>query len=187
MNKHVKAGLVVGIWLGAIIAANLISARWGADASVYNAFFLVGLAITTRDYLHDLWHEHRVRNMEMLIIGGSALSYGASIALASDALPSELVARIALASLVAFAVAETMDALSYHALRRREWLERSNASNFVSATLDSVIFVSIAFGFTFEIVALQILAKVAGGLAFSLILKWIRRDDAVRDIPAPVV
>ena len=36
-------------------------------------------------------------------------------------------------------LAETADAVLYHLLRRREWLERSNTSNVLSSALDSVV------------------------------------------------
>lgn len=165
-------------YLAAIVIANLSSAHFGAEASIYNAFFLIGLNLTTRDKLHDLWGRDRWRNMGLLIAAGSALSYGASLLLASDALRSDVVARIALASCVAFAVAESCDALLYHVLRSRPWLERSNTSNLLSATLDSAVFVSIAFGWSWPIIFGQLCAKVAGGFVWSLVLQR-RRERAV--------
>lgn len=174
-NRATAAALVVS-YLGVIVAANLISAHYGPSASIYNAFFLVGFAITTRDYLHDLWRGHRIRNMGALIVAGSALSYGASIALASDSTPSSIVARIALASCVAFATSESWDALIYQAMHKREWLERSNVSNITSASIDSAVFVSIAFGWTWSIIFGQICAKIAGGFIWSWLIA--RRREA---------
>lgn len=162
--------LLVLAYLGAIIVANLISAHYGPSASIYNAFFLIGLTLTTRDRLHDAWKGNRVRNMALLIASGSALSYVASKTIHGSA-PPELVAKIALASCVAFAAAETVDALAYHTLRDRPWLERSNTSNIASAAFDSVVFVSIAFGFTWPIIFGQLCAKVAGGYVWSLVLR----------------
>lgn len=169
-----RSGVLVGLYLAAIIAANLSSARWGPSASIYNAFLFIGLNLTTRDKLHDLWMGHRLRNMALLIATGSALSYGATVWLTPDIVPSEVVARIALASCVAFAVCESWDAIVYHLLRDRPWLERSNTSNLVGAALDSVVFVSIAFGFTWQIVFAQFVAKVAGGYVWSLALQKVR-------------
>jgi uncharacterized PurR-regulated membrane protein YhhQ (DUF165 family) len=171
--------MFVVLYLGVIVAANLISAHFGPGASIYNAFFLVGFAITTRDFLHDLWGKHRFRNLAVLILAGSVLSYVSSLVLASSALPSAVVAQIALASCVAFAVAETNDAVVYHLLRRREWLERSNVSNIVSACLDSVLFVTIAFGWTWSIIFGQICAKIAGGFIWSWLIKRARRRELV--------
>lgn len=166
--------LLVGAYLAAIIAANLSSSHFGPEASIYNAFFLIGLNLTTRDKLHDLWGKHRFRNMALLILTGSLLSFGAAH-LFSGSLPPDIVARIALASCVAFAVAEGFDALLYQVLRKRPWLERANTSNFLGATLDSTIFVAIAFGWDWPIIFGQLCAKVAGGFVWSLVLQ--RRKD----------
>lgn len=170
--------LLVGVYLGAIIAANLISAHFGPEASIYNAFFMIGLVLTTRDRLHDLWGRHRFRNMALLIVGGSALSFAAAHVFSGTA-PPEVVAKIALASCVAFAVAETFDAFAYHVLRKRPWLERANTSNLLGATLDSAVFVTIAFGWAWPIIFGQLCAKVAGGFVWSLVIRYTQRVPEV--------
>jgi queuosine precursor transporter len=174
MRARITIAALVALYLGAIVAANLVSSRYGASASIYNAFFLIGLDLTTRDRLHDFWGDRRWVKMAALILTGSAVSYVASVALASSALPPTVVARIALASAIAFLVAESGDAVLYHRLRRRPWIERSNSSNLLSATLDSVTFVSIAFGFKWAIIFAQITAKIAGGFCWSLVLAKVR-------------
>lgn len=171
-RDRIVGGALVGLYLSAIVAANLISAHFGPGASIYNAFFLIGLSLTTRDRLHDLWGSHRLRNMAVLIAAGSAVSYGASLLLSSSALPSDVVARIALASAVAFAVSEGMDAVGYQLLIRRPWLERANTSNLIGAALDSAIFVSIAFGWSWPIIFGQFCAKVGGGFVWSMVLRY---------------
>lgn len=165
--------LVIG-YLVAIIAANLTTAHFGPEWSILNAALLVGLVLTTRDRLTDVWGQNRLRNMALLILGGSALSYLAAVTLTPDSTPSDVVAKIALASCVAFAVSESFDWVTYHALRRRPWLERSTSSNVVGASLDSVLFVSIAFGFDIYIIAAQIGAKVFGGYCWALLMRHRR-------------
>jgi uncharacterized PurR-regulated membrane protein YhhQ (DUF165 family) len=167
--------LVLG-YLAAIVVANLTTAHWGPEWSILNALLLVGLVLTTRDRLHDAWKNHRVRNMALLIGAGSAISYVAAVWLAPGVIPSDVVAKIALASCVAFAVSEAFDWGTYHVLRRKPWLERVTSSNVVGATLDSVIFVSIAFGFDIYIIVAQIGAKVAGGYLWALTMRRRRRD-----------
>lgn len=180
MRTRITVVALVALYLGAIVTANLISSRYGASASIYNAFFLIGLDLTTRDRLHDFWGEHRWAKMGVLILTGSAVSYVASLTLASSDLPPVVVARIALASAIAFLVAESGDAVLYHKLRRRPWIERSNSSNLLSSTLDSVTFVSIAFGFKWTVIFAQITAKIAGGFCWSLALAKVRsRREAV--------
>lgn len=164
------AVLVLG-YLAAIVVANLTTAHWGADWSILNAFLLVGLVLTTRDRLNDAWGANRVRNMAALILAGSGISYLAAITLTPSSTPHELVAKIALASCVAFAASESLDWITYRALRARPWLERATSSNVVGAIFDSVIFVSIAFGFDLYIVVAQIGAKVAGGYLWALAMR----------------
>lgn len=168
----------IALYLGAIVLANHISARFGPEASIYNAFFLIGLTLTTRDALHDLWGRNRLRNLSLLIVSGSVLSYVAAVTIGAGSAPPEIVAKIALASCAAFAVAETFDSLVYHVLRRRPWLERTNTSNIVSAALDSAVFVTIAFGWAWPIIFGQLCAKVAGGYVWSLVIGYRARKLA---------
>jgi uncharacterized PurR-regulated membrane protein YhhQ (DUF165 family) len=177
-----SAVLLIAAYLGAIVLANGISAHYGAGASIYNAFFMIGLTLTVRDRLHDLWRGHRLRNMALLIATGSVISYVAALTINSSSVPSDIVARIALASCVAFAVAEGMDALFYQALRFRPWLERSNTSNVLSALLDSMIFVSIAFGWSWPVIFGQVCAKVAGGFVWSLVIRYFGHVPEVEPI-----
>jgi hypothetical protein len=46
---------LVSLYLTAIVAANLLTARFGPTASIYNAFALIGLDLITRDRLADFW------------------------------------------------------------------------------------------------------------------------------------
>ena len=171
-------GLVI-VWYAAIVAANLTTAAWGADWSIVNAFLLVGLVLTTRDALDDLWQEHRLRNMALLIASGSALSYVAALTITPDTVPSDVVAKIALASCAAFAVAESVDWAIYSVLRARgwEWMDRANASNIGGAVLDSLVFVWIAFGLSslWPVAFNQATAKLAGGLIFAMAIDRVRR------------
>lgn len=172
--------LMVTAYLGAIVAANLITSHYGPEASIYNAFFLIGLNLTTRDRLHDAWAGHRLRNMALLIAAGSGLSFAAAH-LFSGTAPPDIVAKVALASMVAFAVAESFDAITYQALRNRPWLERANTSNVIGAGLDSAVFVSVAFGWSWRIIFLQSCSKIAGGYIWSILLRkrnpWIGQSE----------
>jgi hypothetical protein len=161
----------VAAYLAAIVVANLSVAHWGPTAAIYNAFLLIGLDLTTRDRLHDLWHGHLLRNMAGLIAAGAALSYLAGLWLGTG----PFVGRIAVASTVAFAAAATSDAITYHLLRRRSWYERVNQSNIVGAAIDSLVFVALwPFGFQLTLAFTLFAAKVAGGVSWSFILR--RRD-----------
>ncbi len=162
-----KAPVLCAAYLVAIVAANLSVAHWGAEAAIYNAFLFIGLDLTTRDALHDLWRGRLIRNMSLLIVAGSALSYVLGLWLGSG--PS--VGRIALASMVAFGAAATADALAYHLLRDKPWYERANQSNIAGAAVDSLVFVALwPFGFNFTLAFTLFAAKVAGGVVWSFFL-----------------
>lgn len=173
-----RTALVV-VYLVAIVAANLTVAEWGPTWAIYNAFAFIGLDLTCRDRLHDLWHGHLLRNMAALIAAGSLLSYLAGLWLGSG--PS--VGRVALASCVAFGAAASADGVAYHLLRRRDWYERVNQSNLVGSAVDSLVFVALwPFGFDFALAFSLFAAKVAGGVVWSFLLRttpgeeWLLRN-----------
>jgi len=177
---------LVGAYLFAIVAANLSIAHWGPEAAIYNAFLFIGLDLTCRDRLHDLWKGRLIRNMALLIAAGSALSYVLGQWLGTG----PFVARIALASAVAFGAAATADALAYHYLRKRDWYERVNGSNIVGAGVDSLVFVALwPFGFQFTYAFTLWVAKVAGGVVWAMLLRrneWLERNRRLYPPPKPL-
>jgi hypothetical protein len=166
--------ILTGLYLGAIIAANLLAARYGPSAAIILAFLFIGLDLTCRDALHDRWRGHHLpARMGALIAAGGVISYALNHA----------AGRIAIASCIAFTAAAVVDATTYWALRRRPKLERSNGSNVPAALVDSILFPTIAFGvFAPAIIAGQFAAKVLGGLAWSLIL--FRRAHRTAEVAA---
>lgn len=154
----------VSLYLCAIVAANLLVARFGPTISIINAFLFIGLDLKTRDNLHDSWQYRGLWwKMALLILSGSVLSW----------LLNRQAARIAIASFVAFMASGIADTIVYTILHRKERMARINWSNFGGAAVDSLIFPSLAFGFPPDwwICYGQFTAKVAGGLFWSLILK----------------
>lgn len=147
----------VFLYLGAIVAANLLIAHFGPSAAYAVAFLFIGLDLTTRDRLHEAWRGRNLtRNMGLLILTGSALTLALNAA----------AWRIAAASVVAFAVAATVDTITYH--RTRSIMQ----SNAWSAAFDSLLFPTIAFGSFLPLVTLgQFVAKVLGGFVWSLLLR----------------
>jgi len=157
---------LVGMYLVAIVIANLIVARFGTLAVLPVGFLLIGLDLTSRDYLHELWHKHLWLKMALLIGCGSLLSW----------LLNRNAGQIALASFVAFLSAGVVDTISYHFLGKRIFLVRVNGSNVFSSFADSAIFLTIAFGaFTPALVFAQFGVKVAGGFLWSLLLRKFRK------------
>jgi queuosine precursor transporter len=173
---------LVAAFLAAIVVANLSLNRWGPEAAIYNAFLLIGLDLVSRDRLHDLWRGRVLRNMVLLILAGSVLSFVAGLALGEGS----QVGRVALASCVAFGLAASADAAVYHLLRDRQWYERVNQSNVAGAAVDSFAFVALwPFGFDFTLAFTLFAAKVAGGVVWSFVLgrspgaEWMERNRAL--------
>jgi uncharacterized PurR-regulated membrane protein YhhQ (DUF165 family) len=131
----VRPSAILVAYLGTIVLANWLITTFGvvpvgfgllAPAGVYAA----GLAFTLRDLVHDQWGG---RITVCAIAAGAALS-------------AWLSPRLALASGVAFLLSELLDLSVYAPLRRRRWLTAVVASNLVGLTLDSLVFLWLAFG-----------------------------------------
>jgi hypothetical protein len=151
------------IYIAALVSANLLVAWLGVWFSLVNAFVLIGLDLSLRDKLHDLWDGDKLAvKMGGLIATASVVSYAINPA----------TGMIAFASLAAFSLSMVADALAYQYLKGKDWMVRVNGSNVAGAMVDSVVFPTIAFGgLMLEIVALQFAAKMLGGFAWSNILK----------------
>jgi uncharacterized PurR-regulated membrane protein YhhQ (DUF165 family) len=72
--------------------------------------------------------------------------------------------QLALASGIAFGLSEGLDALVYEPLRKRGWLRAVAASNVVGFTVDSAVFLLLAFG-SLEFLAGQVWGKALMTLA----------------------
>jgi hypothetical protein len=159
--------ILIALYLGVIVTANLSVATFGPDAVIVNAFVLISCDLVARDRLHELWHNKGlIWKMGALIATGSAISY----------LLNAGAGRIALASFAAFALASVVDTLVFSWLRGKGWLVRSNSSNVASAAIDSVVFPVLAFGaFLPWIILGQFAAKVLGGFIWSVVLGATRQ------------
>lgn len=144
MSTKVIGAIAAALFIGTIYAANYAVEHWGlvsvgfglmAPAGVYFA----GLAFTLRDIVHRTLGRWAV--IGAILIGG-ALSY-----IISDAvtLPGG-VTTLAVASATAFLVSEMADLAVYEPIRKRGWLPAVVASNIVGLTIDSILFLWLAFG-----------------------------------------
>jgi queuosine precursor transporter len=158
------------IYIAAMTAANLLVAWLGPWFSPINAFFLIGLDLSLRDKLHDAWQgRYLALKVGGLVIAAGVISY----------LLNPASGKIAIASITAFVCAMTVDSIVYQWMRRRSWAQRANGSNIAGAATDSLIFPTIAFGGLLpHIVALQFLAKVAGGAIWSVLLSRVHLRHA---------
>lgn len=150
--------IAILIYAAAMTAANLSIAHFGPWVSPINAFLLIGLDLALRDWLHV-----RLKAWQMLALIGAtgALTYALNNA----------AGMIAIASSVAFTSAALVDWATFARLRG-SWLYRANRSNVAGAAVDSLLFPTLAFGALIpHIVALQFVAKVAGGAIWSVLLE----------------
>lgn len=144
-------------YASAMTVANLLVVQFGPVITPLNAFFLIGLDLALRDWLHV-----RLRPWQMgaLIAGAGLLAW----------LLNPAAQTIAIASAVSFAVAALVDWIVFVRVSG-SWLKRSMKSNIAGAAVDSLVFPWMAFGaFMPAIFAMQFVAKVAGGSVWAFLL-----------------
>jgi uncharacterized PurR-regulated membrane protein YhhQ (DUF165 family) len=154
--------ITAALYVGTVFAANWAIQRFGlvpvgfgllAPAGVYFA----GLAFTLRDLTHEALGRRAVLGA---ILVGAACS-----ALISPAL--------ALASGTAFLFSELADFAIYEPMRKRNWLGAVALSNTVGLTIDSVLFLTLAFG-SLAFLPGQIVGKL-WMTALAVVLLWLLR------------
>lgn len=154
------------IWFVAYIGT-IVAANWAIDAfgivpvgfglMAPAAVYFVGLSFTFRDLLQDSLGR-RWTVIGILIGAGLSAFFSPALALASG---------------VAFLVSESADFAVYTPLRERSWLGAVALSNTVGLVLDSVIFLTLAFG-SLDFLAGQIVGK-AWMTLLAIIVLWTWR------------
>jgi uncharacterized PurR-regulated membrane protein YhhQ (DUF165 family) len=149
--------IAIAAYALAMTLANLSVAALGPSVTPINAFFLIGLDLALRDWLHV---RLKVWQMGALIAATGALTY----------LLNPTAGQIAIASACAFTAAALVD-WGMFARLRGSWMFRANGSNVAGAAVDSLLFPTIAFGALMpHIVAMQFVAKVAGGALWAWLI-----------------
>ena len=196
----ILTGLYVGVVLSAQIGANKIVELPFQDLAAPGGTYLIGVALALIETAHHTAPTRREgwRNAQIMIAMGFAASAILAIWIAvvdamHAAVPSQFgfladTWRIVVASLAAFAVSETLDNLLGAWMRGRvpDPL-RVISTNAVSIPVDSIVFLSIAFG-SLAFLDGQIVAKMEAtillGIPLVLILtRFLGRADRtiVRD------
>jgi len=148
---------LIVIYASAIIAANLLVATFGPGVTPINAFFLIGLDLSLRNYLSFKLTKTQMFGM---ILGTGLISY----------LVNPASGMIAIASCIAFTFAALADWITFQTTAG-SWFKRNFAGNSVGALIDSIIFPTIAFGGLMPAIVLaQFAAKVAGGTAWGYLI-----------------
>lgn len=148
---------LIAIYALAMTLANLSISHWGPWVSPINAFLFIGLDLALRDWLHTRLKAHQ---MGGLIAATGLLTY----------LLNPSAGMIAIASAVSFTAAAVVDWAVFTKVAGT-WMKRSTTSNIAGAAVDSLVFPTLAFGVLMpQIVALQFLAKVAGGTLWGYLI-----------------
>jgi queuosine precursor transporter len=165
-----KTGLAAAAaFVGTILLANWLIVTFGlvpvgfgllAPAGVFAA----GLAFTLRDVVHRCLGPWAV--MTAILIG-AALSLLVSPA-------------FAVASAAAFLTSELMDLAVFTPLHRRSWLGAVIASNTVGLVVDSIVFLTLAFG-SLHFLAGQVVGKAWVTAATVVLIVGGRRALLARD------
>lgn len=174
MTDHTRGITALAAYITAIVAANWLTTRYGvvpmgfglaATAGTYAA----GLALLLRDVVQD------VCGWRWVIAGIAA---GAILtAVTSPAL--------AVASTVAFLLAETLDTAVYTPLRERGWARAALLSGLVGAVVDTYAFLALAgFPVTTQTVAGQLVGKALWVTALPVLVvvavRQVRRGQVSR-------
>lgn len=156
--------VLVGLYLTAIVSANLFVERWGQRGLVLTAFLLIPFDLVNRDALQQRWQGRGLLLRLVLLTGaGSILTV----------LFSHSAARIAAASCIAFLAASTVDSIVFQLLLARPRLVRINSATVASSLVDSMVFPVVAFGVhhvSLSLCLAQAGSKILGGLAWSILL-----------------
>lgn len=167
--RALKIGALVVPYLAAIVAANLLVNHLGPTYSPVIAFFLIAAVLIFRDQFADVVGPRRWFIQAGLILAGAVLTWICN----PDA------AQIAKASVIAFAASESVEAVAYYAMRHRPWMDRAPLSATLGAAVDSVLFITIAFGFNWQIAFAQFVAKVAGAYLWAKLIDTRKERRAV--------
>ena len=165
--RDVKRYAAFAAFVATVFGANWALNRYGIidigfGQSAPAGVLFAGLAFTARDLLHEAGGRAWVL---VAIVVGAGLSFGLEDA-----------QRIALASGVAFGVSELADMAVFTPLRRTNWLLAVGASNVVGFTLDSILFLWLAFG-SLAFIEGQLLGKFyMTAAAIAVLWLWRHRD-----------
>ena len=161
----------LALYIATIFLANWLLQTFGIldlGIAVPAGTLAAGLSFTARDLVQDSLG--RLWTVGAIIVGAAV-----------SALVSP---QLALASGVTFLVSESLDFAVYTPIRERNWTAAVAASNIVGLTIDSVLFLLLAFG-SLAFLPGQIVGKVAMTVLALLILVPLRRRGLLARHPSP--
>ena len=202
--------ILAAVFVASLVAANMLAVKvvmlWG---QVFPAGVLAySLTFAVTDTIGEIWGRRRTQTV--VIAGFLSLLFVWVMTLLAVQLPSApffeghasytmifgTANRIIIASLIAYAVSQTCDVYFFHWIRGKTdgkylWL-RNNVSTFLSQTIDTTLFITIAFYGNAPVLTLiggQLLAKYAIALADTpliyLLVRFVRGQTEGSENPAP--
>ncbi len=165
------------VYVTCVVIADILAARWmiplGFGIMVPAGVFAFAPIFTIRDMVHE---EFGKRGAYYLIALASGIAWLLAAITGSGAL-----AVVTLASVIAFVVNEALDTEIYAALRERSRFLAIMSSNAVSAAVDSVLFIAIAFGWIWGAMIGQYVVKMIIATILGLILRhiWSKQKEPV--------
>jgi hypothetical protein len=163
------------LYLVLIVLANVFAALWLVPLPfglmVPAGVFFFAPLFTLRDRIQV---DRGVKWIYLLIGVSAVVSW-----LAGSFMGAPLLARVAIASVVAFLVSETIDTIIFTVLRR-SFTQRALISNLFSAFVDSLIFIGIAFGVNWRLILGQWIVKM---LIAALMIPVVAPKSRVKELP----
>jgi uncharacterized PurR-regulated membrane protein YhhQ (DUF165 family) len=181
LRLGVGIAAVIG-YIATVYAANWAVGHWGvvpvgfgfvAPAAVY----FIGVAFTLRDITQNILG--RSASVAAIAVG-ALLSW--SLTLGSSPPPGVTPGRLALASGIAFLCSEIADLAVYTPLLRRGWLLALVPANAVGLLVDSLLFLTLAFG-SLAFLPGQVVGKAWMTLLAVVLLFPVRRLYVIRPEP----
>ena len=157
------------LYVLSVLLGNVLVNYYGI-ISFYGLLFpagtiLIGLSFSTRDFAQRYWGN--VQIWIFILISGVITLF--------------LNWQLALASCLAFFVSETVD-WGVFTIYKKPFIWRVIVSNLFSTPLDSLIFVTVAFGYSFDPIFGQAIIKYLSGLLILPIIIWRTRNEKQRRI-----
>ena len=164
-REDVRFGALAFLYIMAVAIASGVVSAYGPAALPYTALFLIGLDLTTRDFLHEYLTDRAVRPLLFMML---IITAGGMVNLATATGGRQIV----VASTAAFLLGGYVDMLVYHWLSSQTVAVRVLGSNLASALVDSTVFPLLAFSMlSMPLLAQQTALKVIGGAVWLLILR----------------
>jgi uncharacterized PurR-regulated membrane protein YhhQ (DUF165 family) len=200
LRLAVLTGLYVAVVCSAQIGAQKIVVLPWTDLSVPGGAYVIGVALALIEVAHHTaptrrqgWVNAQVMVACGFVASGLLAAYIAIVDASEAAFPGQHFGeladtwRIVVGSLAAFAVSETIDnGLGAWLRGRTPDAARVLATNAVSAPLDSLVFLAVAFG-SLEFIEGQIVAKLAATVVLGIPLALLLRRALARDTVSQAV